>query len=236
MSAPALRNPAGQNKQPARRTSGHAGIAHWIAHWVVRRIGLVKVCVFIGSLIPLGLLIFHGLKNDLGPDPIATVTHATGFAALRFLIVSLAITPVRRLSPHLVWMIRFRRMLGLFAFFYACLHLITYVWLFSGFSIPAMANDISHRPYIISGMLAWTLLIPLAFTSTKKSIGRLGKRWHRLHQLAYFAAVCGVMHYWWIVKGGVRTPMTMTFILIVLFLARALWPYFESRRRAAHMA
>ena len=199
-----------------------------------RAIVLFKVVVWCVCLAPLGLLVYHGLHNDLGPDPTATVTHATGFATLRLLVISLAVTPVRRLLPRLAWLVRFRRLLGLFAFFYACLHLLTYVWLYSGFNVAAMIDDIAKRRYIMAGMAAWVLLLPLAATSTTWSIRKLGgKRWQALHRLAYIAAICGVIHYWWIVKSGVRTPITITLILAVLLLARLAWSVRQNRSREA---
>jgi methionine sulfoxide reductase heme-binding subunit len=192
----------------------------------------LKVAVWVACLAPLGVLVYHGLENNLGPDPTATVTHATGFATLRLLVISLAITPVRRLSPRLAWMVRFRRLLGLFAFFYGCLHLLTYLWLYSGFNVAAMIDDIAKRRYIMAGVAAWLLLLPLAATSTTWSIRKLGgKRWQALHRLAYVSAICGVIHYWWIVKSGVRTPITITLVLTVLLLARVVWSARESAKK-----
>src|ERR1700743_123905 len=117
----------------------------------------LKVAVWIACLAPLGALVYQGFTDNLGPDPTATVTHATGFATLRLLVISLAITPLRRLSARLSWMVRFRRLLGLFAFFYGCLHLLTWLWLYSGFSLAAMADDLGKRRYIMMGMAAWLL-------------------------------------------------------------------------------
>ena len=189
-----------------------------------RTIVLLKVAVWAACLAPLALLVYQGFTNDLGADPTATVTHATGFATLRLLVISLAITPVRRLSVRLAWLVRFRRLLGLFAFFYGCLHLLTYVWLYSGFSISAMIDDIAKRRYIVAGVTSWLLLLPLAATSTNWAIRKLGgKRWQALHRLVYLAAIGGVIHYWWIVKSGVRTPITITLVLSVLMLARLFW-------------
>ena len=197
-----------------------------------RAVVAIKFAVFLACLIPLGLLISNGLENNLGPDPTATVTHATGFATLRLLVISLCITPVRRLSVRLSWLIRFRRMLGLFAFFYGCLHLLTYLWLFAGFSLSTILDDIAKRRYVMAGFAAWVLLVPLALTSTKWSIRRLGgKRWQKLHRLAYLSAICGVIHYWWIVKAGVRTPLTMTLVLAAVLAARPLWSLAEARKR-----
>jgi sulfoxide reductase heme-binding subunit YedZ len=150
------------------------------------------------------------------------------------LVISLAVTPLRRLSPRLGWLIRFRRLLGLFAFFYGCLHLLTYLWLYSGFNVAAMVDDIGKRRYIMAGMAAWLLLVPLAATSTNWSIRKLGgKRWQALHRLAYVSAICGVIHYWWIVKSGVRTPITITLVLSVLLLARIAW---LARQRVSRQA
>src|SRR5579859_2609691 len=189
-----------------------------------RAVVALKVAVWLVCLAPLALLIYRGFTNNLGPDPTATVTHATGFATLRLLVISLAITPVRRLSPRLAWLVRFRRLLGLFAFFYGCLHLLTWLWLYSGFNVAAMLDDIGKRRYILAGMTAWLLLVPLVATSTNWSILKLGgKRWQALHRLAYVLAICGVFHYWWIVKSGVRTPITITLVLSVLLAARIAW-------------
>src|SRR5271154_5779879 len=201
-----------------------------------RTIVALKVTVWLVCLAPLGVLVYDGFTDNLGADPTATVTHATGFATLRLLVISLAITPLRRLAPRLAWLIRFRRLLGLFAFFYGCLHLLTYLWLYSGFNVAAMVDDISKRRYIMAGMAAWVLLVPLAATSTNWSIRKLGgKRWQALHRLAYVSAIFGVGHYWWIVKSGVRTPINITLVLAILLLARIVWSMRQagSRQTAA---
>lgn len=189
-----------------------------------RSIVALKVVAFPACLIPLGVLVYRGFTNALGPDPIATITHTTGFWTLYFILMTLAVTPVRRLSAHLAWLIRFRRMLGLYAFFYGTLHLMTYVWLFSGFSVHAMLQDIAKRRFIMVGLLGWLCLLALAATSTAWSIRKLGgKRWRTLHWLIYVAAIAGVIHYWWIVKTGVLTPWRVTAVLAVLLLARVAW-------------
>jgi sulfoxide reductase heme-binding subunit YedZ len=198
-----------------------------------RTIVILKVAVWVACLAPLVLLVYQGFTNNLGADPTATVTHATGFATLRLLVISLAITPIRRLLPQLSWLVRFRRLLGLFAFFYGCLHLLTYVWLYSGFSVPAMIDDIAKRRYILAGVTSWLLLVPLAATSTNWAIRKLGgKRWQALHRLVYVAAIGGVIHYWWIVKSGVRTPLTITIVLAGLLLARIVWAFRGVRQPA----
>jgi sulfoxide reductase heme-binding subunit YedZ len=191
----------------------------------------LKTMTWLACLWPLGRLVYGAVTNNLGADPTATITFATGLATLRLLTISLAITPVRRLSPRLNWLIKFRRLLGLFAFFYATLHLLTYVALYAGFDVNAMAADIAKRRFITIGVAAWLLLLPLAATSTNWAIRKLGgKRWNRLHKLVYVAAVCGVIHYWWQVKPGVLAPLTMTVILAVLLLARPVLAWNQRRK------
>ena len=196
---------------------------------------LLKTLAWLACLWPLGRLVWGAATNNLGADPTATITFATGLATLRLLTISLTITPVRRLLPRLSWLIKFRRPIGLFAFFYATLHLGTYIALYAGFDVNAMAADIAKRRYITMGVAAWLLLLPLAATSTNWAIRKLGgKRWNRLHKLVYVAAVCGVIHYWWQVKPGVLTPMTITVVLGVLLLARPVLTWMQRRRvRAA---
>jgi sulfoxide reductase heme-binding subunit YedZ len=196
----------------------------------------LKVIVFIACLAPLAYLVYNAFENNLGADPIATITHFTGFATLRLLVVTLAITPLRRLYKGLSWLIRFRRMLGLFAFFYGCLHLLTYIGLFAAFNVSTMIDDIAKRPYVMAGAAAWTLMLPLALTSTQWSMRRLGgKRWQALHRLIYLSAILGVLHYWWIVKTGVRTPITVTLVLALLLLARILWRFQGNKQQMARV-
>ncbi|MFZ0744994.1 MAG: protein-methionine-sulfoxide reductase heme-binding subunit MsrQ [Terracidiphilus sp.] len=195
---------------------------------------LLKTLTWLACLWPVSRLVWGAVTNNLGPDPTATITFTTGLATLRLLVISLAITPMRRLVPQLSWLIRFRRLLGLFAFFYATLHLMTWVALYTGFNVNAMLADIVKRRFITMGMAAWLLLLPLAATSTNWSIRKLGgKRWNRLHMLVYAAAVCGVIHYWWQVKTGVLTPMNITIILAVLLLARPVLAFLQKRRARA---
>jgi len=192
---------------------------------------LLKTAVWLLCLIPLGKLLYDAATNALGPDPAAALSFATGLAALRLLTISLAITPLRRLSPRLNWLITLRRLLGLFAFFYATLHLAIYVALYAGFDPTTITTDITKRRFIMAGVAAWLLLLPLAATSTNWAIRKLGgKRWNRLHKLVYLAAVCGVIHYWWQVKTGVRTPLTITLILAVLLVARPVQSWLRSRK------
>lgn len=197
------------------------------------KIVALKVLVWIACLYPVLSLVYRAVFTSLGPDPTHTITFATGLATIRLLVISLAITPLRRLSPRLSWLIRFRRLLGLFAFFYASLHLLTYLGLYSYFDVKLMSADILKRRYITAGVTAWLLLLPLALTSTRWSIRKLGKRWQKLHRLVYVAAILGVIHFWWLVKPGVRTPLSITMILGVLLLARPLTTWIGNRRRMA---
>ena len=206
-----------------------------------RSIVILKVLAHIACLAPALWLVVHLVLPDvnffgvgLGPDPTATVTFFTGHATLRLLIISLAVTPVRRLSSRLSWLIRFRRMLGLYAFFYGCLHLLTYIGLYAGFNVHTMLDDIAKRRYIMAGMLAWSLLVPLALTSTNWSIRKLGgKRWQWLHRAVYLSAISAVVHYWWKVKPGDHAPMMSTIVLAILLMVRPVWSLATSRRKAA---
>jgi methionine sulfoxide reductase heme-binding subunit len=197
---------------------------------------LLKTLTWIACLWPLGILVWEAVTNHLGPDPTATLSFATGSTTLNLLTISLAITPVRRVIKPLSWIGPWRKLIGLFAFFYACLHLLAYVALYAGFNVQTMIDDIAKRRFITMGMLAWLLLVPLALTSTNWSIRKLGgKRWKRLHQLVYVAAVCGVIHYWWQVKPGVLAPLGITVILAVLLAARPVLDWVQDRKmRAAY--
>jgi methionine sulfoxide reductase heme-binding subunit len=179
-----------------------------------------KVAVFSLSVCPLLLLVGRGLRQDLGANPIEFVTHATGDWTLRFLLLTLSITPLRKLlnQPALI---RFRRMLGLFAFFYGALHLITYAWLDKFFDFADMWKDVGKRPFITAGFAGFVLMLPLAVTSTAGWIRRLGgHRWRLLHRLIYASAVAGAVHYYWLVKSDVRLPLLYAGLLGVLFLYR----------------
>jgi sulfoxide reductase heme-binding subunit YedZ len=192
---------------------------------------MLKIIVWLVCLWPVTWLLWGAITNNLGADPTATITFVTGLETIWLLTISLAVTPLRRLSPRLNWLIKFRRLLGLFAFFYASLHLLTYIALYAGFDVDAMAADIAKRRYITVGVAAWLLLLPLAATSTNWAIRKLGgARWNRLHKLVYAAAVCGVIHYWWQVKPGVRTPLTITIVLAVLLLARPIQEWMQTRK------
>ena len=195
---------------------------------------LLKTMVWLACLAPFCWLVWGAVTNNLGPDPTAAMAFATGLATLRLLAITLAITPLRRLSPRLNWLIKFRRLLGLFAFFYATLHMLTYVALYSGFNVNAMLADVTRRRFITMGVAAYLLLLPLALTSTTWAIRKLGgKRWNRLHKLVYLAAICGVIHYWWQVKPGVLSPLRLTIVLAVLLLARPVFALIQRRRTRA---
>jgi sulfoxide reductase heme-binding subunit YedZ len=174
------------------------------------------------ALWPLGLLV-HGAFNDtLGADPVAALTHGTGDWALRLLLLSLAMTPLRRLLGQ-PWPIRFRRLVGLYAFFYACLHLSIYLVLDLGGYWTQIFEDIAKRPYITIGFSAWLLLLPLALTSTRGWIRRLGRRWGQLHRLVYVAGVLAVLHFLWLVKSDLREPLVYAAVLALLLGLRLWW-------------
>jgi sulfoxide reductase heme-binding subunit YedZ len=182
---------------------------------------IVKPAVFLAALIPAAQLAWGAEMGTLGANPLEAVTHGTGDWTLRFLLMTLSVTPARVLTG---WnpIIRFRRMLGLFAFFYASLHLMTYLWFDQFFSWPDILRDIPKRPFITVGFAAFLLLGPLAATSTAGMIRRLGgKRWQALHRLVYLAAVAGVTHYWWLVKADTSRPRAYALLLAGLLTLRA---------------
>lgn len=184
-----------------------------------------KVLVFLACLVPFGIILWQALfRADSIANPPQFFEHATGDWTLRFLAITLAITPLRKIL-RLPQLIRFRRMLGLFAFFYVCLHLTAYLWLDKYFNWPEILADLHKRTYIIVGFSAFVLLVPLALTSTAGSIRRLGgKRWRALHRAIYASAVLGVIHYYWLVKSNVWKPVEYACIIGVLLAWRAgLW-------------
>jgi methionine sulfoxide reductase heme-binding subunit len=179
-----------------------------------------KVPVFLLCLAPLGFMVWASFTGHLGPNPVEFFQHTTGDWTLRFLVFTLCITPLRKLLkiPDLI---RFRRMLGLFAFFYACLHFLTYLGPDQSFDFAGMLKDVAKRPFVTVGFTAFVLLIPLALTSTSGWIRRLGgRRWQMLHRLIYISAVCGVIHYYWLVKSAVLRPLTYGAIVAALLLWR----------------
>lgn len=194
----------------------------------------LKVLVFLLCLGPISLLLWKGFNGLLGANPVDVITRTTGRWTLTFLLITLSITPLRKLS-RLPWLIRFRRMLGLFSFFYGSLHLMTYVWLDKFFDFPGMLHDISQRRFITAGLTAWALMLPLALTSTAGWIRRLGgKRWQSLHRLIYFSAAAGVIHFIWLVKADLRRPLTYGAILAGLIAFRvAAWSIARMRSRSS---
>jgi methionine sulfoxide reductase heme-binding subunit len=181
----------------------------------------LKPAVFIACLFPFGQLAYKAYTGDLGVNPIEFITHFTGDWVLIFLLATLSVTPLRKITG---WndLIKFRRMLGLFAFFYALLHFSTYLVLDLFFDFQRIAKDILKRPYVTVGFTAFVLMIPLAITSTAGMIRRLGKRWQQLHRLVYVAALAGVIHFYWLVKADIRRPLQYGIVLAVLLGYRLL--------------
>ena len=191
-----------------------------------------KVVVFLVSSIPFLLLSWGLLRGDLGINPVETLQHTTGVWTLRFLVFTLAITPLRK-TFKLPELIRYRRMLGLFAFFYVVLHFITYLGPDQSFNFSGMWDDVAKRKFVTVGFAAFVLLIPLAATSTSGMIRRLGgKRWQALHRLIYVCAILGVIHYYWLVKSDVRKPLFYGALVGILLLWRVWNRYFRGKGTA----
>jgi methionine sulfoxide reductase heme-binding subunit len=174
-----------------------------------------KRLVFVNSAVPCAMLAWDAWHHRLGVNPQEFVLHTTGTLALVFLCLSLAVTPLRK-ALGLPWMVQLRRTLGLFAFFYGCLHLLAYTWFDKSFNLGVIVEDTLKRPFIFLGMFAFLILIPLAITSTNKMVKRLGgRRWNLLHKLAYVAAISGVIHYYLLVKADTRIPLAFGTVLAV---------------------
>lgn len=189
-----------------------------------------KTTLFLICLVPFASLVWRALHSGLGANPVEFIQHATGDWTLRFLVFTLSITPLRKLL-NLPDLIRFRRMLGLFAFFYVCLHFLTYIGPDQSFDLGAIWKDVQKRRYITVGFTAFVLLIPLAITSTAGWVRRLGgRRWQQVHRAIYVSAVCGVIHYYWLVKSDVRKPLFYGALVAVL-LAWRLGNWFLRRGR-----
>jgi len=194
----------------------------------LKDIKFYKALVFVNCLVPLALLAWDAYHNQLGANPLEFVTRTTGTLTLVFLLLSLTVTPLRKLTG-VQWLIRFRRMVGLYAFFYGFLHLLTYVWFDKAFNLASIPADVVHRPFIAVGMVAFFLMVPLAVTSTDKMIKRLGgKRWARLHKAAYVAAIGGVLHYYLLVKADPTKPLLFALVLASLLGYR----FFAARQKA----
>ncbi|MFN2452859.1 MAG: sulfite oxidase heme-binding subunit YedZ [Pyrinomonadaceae bacterium] len=185
-------------------------------------IKFARVLVFINSLVPLSLLALDLAQGRLGANPLEFVTRTTGMLALVFLLLSLSVTPLRKFTG-INWLIKFRRMIGLYAFFYAALHFLTYVWFDKSFNFKSIVSDIFVRWFIAVGMLTFFLLVPLAVTSTNGMIKRLGgKRWNQLHKLVYVAGAGGVLHYYMLVKSDANQPLLFIGVLTLLLMNRLL--------------
>ena len=179
-----------------------------------------KLLIFINALVPLALMLWDVYNKRVGANPLEFVTRTTGMLTLVFLMMTLAVSPVRQITG-LNWLVKFRRMLGLFAFFYAFLHLVTYVWFDRFFNFRSVPTDVVSRPFITLGMLAFFLMVPLAITSTNKMVKRMGgKTWSMLHKVVYVAGIAGVLHFWLLVKSDTRLPLTFGFVLLLLLAHR----------------
>ncbi|MEE9548958.1 MAG: protein-methionine-sulfoxide reductase heme-binding subunit MsrQ [Candidatus Binatia bacterium] len=190
----------------------------------MKSITWIKVIIFLLCLIPLGHLAWGAVTNSLGANPIEVITRSTGKWTLIFLLITLSVSPLRKLS-RLQWLIKLRRMLGLFAFFYVCLHFTTYIWLDQFFDLMAISKDVIKRPFITVGFSSFILLIPLALTSNRGMIKRLGgRRWQQLHRLIYLIAIGGVVHFLWLVKADLQRPLIYGAVLMLLLGFRiAVW-------------
>lgn len=227
-SAPAPRAAAGS---AARSAAGLPKAATTRAAAKASVVDRLKPVLFALALFPFVRLFVLGYQDDLGANPIEFITHSTGFWTLTFLCITLAITPMRRLTGWQM-LIRLRRMVGLFAFFYACAHLTTYVWFDQWFSIEEIVKDVWKRPFITVGFAAFLLLVPLAITSTNRMVRRLGRRWSQLHRLIYLVAILGVTHFWWLKqdKNDLAEPWLFAGIVLVLLTFRLLYPIWQRRR------
>lgn len=189
---------------------------------------VIKPAIFMLALVPLAFLVYRALTNDLGANPVETINRYTGDWVLRFLLITLAVTPLRRLTG---WngLLRYRRMLGLFAFFYACVHFLSWAWLDQYFVLADIVQDVAKRPFITVGFASFLMLIPLAMTSTNAMIRRLGaKRWQQLHRLVYLIGIGGVVHFLWLVKSDIREPLIYG-VILALLLGYRVW---DRARRA----
>lgn len=202
----------------------HAKGAVWCGS-KMKDVRFSRLVLFVNSLVPLILLLWDVSRRQVGANPLEFVTRTTGMLTLVFLLLSLAVTPARQITGA-NWLAKFRRMLGLYAFFYGFLHLMTYVWFDRAFNFKAIPGDVAQRPFIAIGVATFFLMVPLALTSTNKMVRRLGgKWWSRLHKLVYLAGVGGVLHYWMLVKSDTRLPLTFAFILALLLGHRLLIKY-----------
>lgn len=193
-----------------------------------KQISGIKIFVFLFTLIPLARLIWLGFQDDLSANPIEFIERSTGFWALFILLVTLTLTPIKLLTGR-AWQVQLRRMLGLFMFFYVCLHIITYIWLDFAFNWVDITKDIVKHPRILVGFAAFVLAIPLAITSNNAMIKRMRERWKQLHQLVYVIAILGVVHFWWLVKKDIREPLLYAVILANLLVIRIYYKKFAKK-------
>ncbi|AME23150.1 MULTISPECIES: protein-methionine-sulfoxide reductase heme-binding subunit MsrQ [Burkholderiaceae] len=214
--------------RPAARTTAPATKTNWIKP--------AKVAVFLGGLYPLARIVLLGFTGGLGANPIEFITRSTGLWTLVFLCITLAVTPVRRLTGFNA-LLRFRRMIGLFAFFYVVLHFTTYIWFDKWFDVFAILKDIAKRPFIMVGFAAFVLLIPLAITSPKAMVRKLGRRWQTLHKLIYPIAALAILHFWWMKAGkhDLILPKIYGAIVVVLLAWRVI-VWLRGRMTKARMA
>lgn len=196
---------------------------------------VIKFIVFTLCLTPLLRLVWLGVHDDLSANPVEFVEHSTGFWSLFLLLSSLGLTPIR-LITRCAWPIQLRRMLGLFMFFYACLHLSTYLWLDYSFNWADIISDIVKHPYVLIGSSAFILAIPLALTSSHAMMRHLGRHWLQLHRLVYLIAILGVIHFWWLVKKDIREPILFASVLFILLAIRVYYRVLAKQRRLAALA
>ncbi len=189
-------------------------------HLTIKTINKIKYAIFIVSLLPFAKLLLAFFNHTFGPDPVADITYVTGIWALNLLIASLVISPLRKLT-HWNWLMRLRRTIAMFGFFYASLHVLAYLLFDHAFDWPDIGKDIAKHPYILAGLIGFVLMVPLALTSTTGMIRRMGGRyWQMLHRLAYPVAAAAVAHYFWLVKRDVTDPSIYAIILLILFCVR----------------
>lgn len=189
-----------------------------------RQLAWIKALLFVLALIPLVRLIWLGMNDNLTANPIEFIERSTGTWALIILLITLSMTPIR-LMTGITWQIQLRRMMGLFMFFYACLHFTTYIWLDHWFDWSEISKHIIKHPYVLVGFSAFVLALPLALTSTNGMMRRLGARWKQLHYTVYIVAILGVLHFWWLVKKDIREPLLYAIILFVLLGIRVYYKF-----------
>lgn len=193
---------------------------------------VIKLVVFMLALIPLVRLIWLGLHDGLSANPVEFVERSTGFWALLMLLITLSLTPIRLITGR-AWQLQLRRMLGLFMFFYACLHIASYFWFDFNFDWAGITKDVAKHPRILVGFAAFTLTVPLAITSNISMMKRLGRHWKTLHQLVYIVAIFSVVHFWWLVKKDIREPLLYAVILSGLFAVRIYYRARSNSKRAS---